>query len=160
LRYARSAQDFHSLFTLSGENEEVLTSVNFDGGGLRVGLDAERHHCRGLLLYGKASLSVVAGEFRATYFQGDNFDQQIVDTSWQASRMLPIVDMELGLGWRSRCGRFRVTGGYNMSRWINTVTTDQWIRSVQENDFVSQPDAMNYDTLSFDGVTIQAECRF
>jgi hypothetical protein len=160
LRYARLAQGFHSLFTLSGEKEEVLTNVNFDGGGLRVGLDAERHHCRGVLLYGKTSLSVVAGEFRATYFQGDNFDREVVDTSWQASRMLPIVDMELGLGWRSRCGRFRLTGGYNLSRWINTVTTDQWIKSVQENDFVSQPDALNYDTLSFDGMTFRAECRF
>jgi hypothetical protein len=74
--------------------------------------------------------------------------------------MLPIVDMELGLGWRSRCGRFRLTGGYNLSRWINTVTTDQWIKSVQENDFVSQPDALNYDTLSFDGMTFRAEWRF
>lgn len=159
-RYAHLSQNFQSLFTLTGENEEVLTGINFDGGGIRLGLDGERHRCNGLLLYGKSSLSLVAGEFRATYFQGDNFDPEIVNTSWMASRVVPIMDLELGVGWRSACGHFRLTGGYNVSYWFNTVTTDQWIKSVQENDFVGQPDGMSYDTTSFDGLTVRAEYRF
>jgi hypothetical protein len=66
----------------------------------------------------------------------------------------------LGVGWQSRCGHFRFTGGYNVSYWFNSVTTDQWIKSVQENDFVGQPDGMSYDTVSFDGVTVRGEYRF
>ena len=159
-RYARLQQDFASLFTLSGENEEVLTDVGFDGGGLRIGLDGERHHCCGFLLYGKSSLSAVAGEFSASYFQADNFDQEIVNTAWKAGRIVPIMDLELGVGWQSRCGHFRLTAGYNVSYWFNTVTTDQWIKSVQQNDFVGQPDGMSYDTITFDGATARAEYRF
>ena len=65
-----------------------------------------------------------------------------------------------GVGWRSSCGHFRLTAGYNATHWFNTVTTDQWIKSVQENDFVGQPDGMSYDMTSFDGLTVRAEYRF
>jgi hypothetical protein len=159
-RYAHLQQDFASLFTLTGENEEVITDVGFDGGGIRFGLDGERHHCCGFLLYGRGSISVVAGEFSATYFQADNFDREIVDTAWKAGRVVPIMDLELGAGWQSPCGHFRLTAGYNVAYWFNTVTTDQWIKSVQENDFVGQPDGMSYDTITFDGLTARAEYRF
>jgi hypothetical protein len=73
---------------------------------------------------------------------------------------MTILDMELGIGWQSPCGRVRVTSGYMISSWFNSVTTDQWIRSVSRNNFVGQRDGMSYDTLMFDGLTVRAEYRF
>ena len=105
-------------------------------------------------------MSLVAGEFSASYFQGTDQDPEIVNTAWKAGRLVPIFDLELGAGWQSPCGHFRVTAGYVVSMWFNTLTTDSWIRSVQQNNFVGQADAISYDTLTFDGFTARAEYRF
>lgn len=161
-RYANLTQDFDAQFSDAGVLDEVVTAVDFDGGGFRLGLDGERHHrSRGLLLYGRTAISLIAGEFRGSYFQGsEGFDPEIVDTAWKAGRVVPIFDLELGAGWQSPCGRFRATAGYTFSMWFNTLTTDSWIRSVHQNNFVGQADAISYDTLTFDGFTARAEYRF
>ncbi len=160
-RYAQLTQDFDSLFTGAGTLDQVATAVDFDGGGIRLGLDGERHHAtHGFLLYGKGALSLVGGEFPHSYFQGSDQDPEIVNTAWKAGRLVPILDLELGTGWQSPCGRFRLTAGYVVSMWFNTLTTDSWIRSVQQNTFVGQADAISYDTLTFDGFNARAEYRF
>jgi hypothetical protein len=160
-RYAQLTQDFASQFTDAGTVDSVATAVDFDGGGIRLGLDGERHHgSRGFLLYGKGALNLIAGEFRASYFQGSDQYPEIVNTAWKAGRIVPILDLELGAGWQSPCGRFRVTTGYVVNMWFNTLTTDSWIRSVGQNNFVGQADAISYDTLTFDGFTARAEYRF
>lgn len=160
-RYAQLTQDFDSQFTYTGTVDDVASAVNFDGGGIRLGLDGERHQgSHGFLLYGKGALNLIAGEFRASYFQGTDQAPEIVDTAWKAGRLVPILDLELGAGWQSPCGRFRVTAGYVVSMWFNTLTTDSWIRSVGQNNFVGQADAISYDTLTFDGLTARAEYRF
>lgn len=160
-RYAQLTQDFDVQFGDTGTRDSVATAVDFDGGGIRVGVDGERHHgAHGFLLYGKGLLSLVAGEFSAFYLQGTDQDHEIVNTAWKAGRLVPILDLELGAGWQSPCGHFRVTAGYLVSMWFNTLTTDSWIRSVQQNNFVGQADAISYDTLTFDGFTARAEYRF
>ncbi len=161
VRYARLTQDFRSQFSQTGTRDEITTGVAFDGGGIRLGLDGERHHAsRGFLLYGKTAMSLVAGEFRAAYFQGSDQDPEIVNTAWKAGRLVPILDLELGAGWQSCNGRLRFTAGYVASMWFNTLTTDSWIRSVQQSTFVGQADAVSQDTLTFDGFVAHAEYRF
>jgi hypothetical protein len=159
-RYAQLNQDFSALFADGGTTDNVTTAVNFDGGGLRFGLDAERHRGCGFLLYGRGAVSLVAGEFRAAYFQGSDVDPEIVNTSWTAGRVVPICDLELGGGWQSECGRWRLTGGYVISTWWNAVTSDSWIRSVQQNNFAGQADAVSSDRVTFDGLTARVEYRF
>ena len=159
-RYANLTQDFAAQFDDTGTLDDVATAVDFDGGGIRLGLDGERHNCRGILLYGRTAMSLVGGEFSGSYFQGTDQDPEIVNTAWKAGRLVPIFDLELGAGWQSPCGHFRVTAGYVVNMWFNTLTTDSWIRSVQQNNFVGQADAISYDTLTFDGFTARAEYRF
>lgn len=160
-RFAELNQDFWATYGGTGTQDTVVTDVEFDGGGLRFGLDGERHHaCNGFLVYGRGLASFVAGEFRTAYQYGNDVDPVIANTSWKAGRVMSIVDLELGAGWQSRCGHFRVTAGYLVNFWFNAVTTDQWIRSVQNNNFVGQRDGMSYDCLIFDGLTARAEYRF
>jgi hypothetical protein len=159
-RYARLEEDFEAHFNRSGDVKHLYTDVDFDGVGIRMGLDGERHHCCGLMVYGKSAMSFVAGEFRADYDHHNNNDPMRVLTSWKAGRIVPIMDLELGVGWQSRCGHCRCTVGYQVSYWFNTVTTDQWIDQVNQNNFNGQPDGMSYDTLTFDGLTARLEYRF
>lgn len=159
-RYANLNQQYASVYGGTGNPATAQSEVRFDGGGIRFGLDGERHHAySGLLLYGRGLVSMVAGQFRTSYEYNDQVGNT-VDTGWKADRIMTILDLELGGGWQSNCGHLRVTCGYMIGSWFNAVTTDQWIRAVSRGNFVGQPDSMSYDTLMFDGLTVRAELRF
>ncbi len=151
-RYACLEQDLQTTFTEIG-TEYINTNIDFDGGGIRLGLEGERYAlCSGWLVYGRATASFVAGDFRASYFQGNSFDPEIVNTTWKAGRLVSILDLELGIGWSTPGGRLRLTGGYMVNSWFNTVTTADFIGAVQRNDFTDLD-----DTLTFDGLVVRAE---
>lgn len=154
-RYSRLEQQFNAMFVDNG-TEEVSTEIDFDGAGLRLGLEAERQSCRTRLrIYTRSSASFLAGRFRARYFQGQSFDPSVVDTNWEAGRVVPVLDLELGAGWSSPGGRLRLSGGYMVSAWFNTVKTEEFIHAVQQNHFLDLG-----DTLTFDGLRASAEWRF
>jgi len=155
LRYAHLDQDFYNLSSVLG-SQWIDTGIRFDGGGIRLGLEGERHAPdSGLMVYGKAAASFVAGDFRAAYLQGTEFDPDVVNTSWKAGRIVTMLDLELGVGWTSPCDRWRLTTGYTVSSWIDAVKTNEWIDAVQNNNFVGLG-----DKLTFDGLVLRAEVRF
>ncbi len=155
-RFANLEQDLQVDYALTGTTETVVTDLDFNGAGIRLGLDGERHSGHhGLLCYGKAFVSFVGGEFQADYDHYSTADPSIVDTAWRAGRVVTMLDLEMGVGWQSPCGHYRLTTGYVFSTWLNTVNTDSWIESVRTNNFVGLEDRM-----SFDGLTARAEYRF
>ncbi len=155
VRYARLDQNFDSRFVDSSV-EEVFSDIGFDGAGIRFGLEAEKHSCcTGLMIYGKAIASFVAGDFQASYTQRRSTDGIVADTAWQAGRVVSIADLELGTGWVSCNGCVRLTAGYTFSKWFNTVTVDEYIGGVQNNAYVGLGDKM-----TFDGLVARAELRF
>jgi len=154
-RYATSEHQFSSQFAVNGR-ETVLTNIQFDGAGLRVGLEGERHARKGgWMVYGKGAASFTAGEFRAFYGQGQAFDASVVATRWKAGRIVSMLDLELGAGWTSPNGCLRLTAGYMVSAWYNVVMTDEFIHAVQTNNFIDLG-----DTITFDGLVVRAEYRF
>jgi hypothetical protein len=157
-RYASLRQDFTGIFTGTGTTDTLVTDVSFDGVGFRFGLDGMRFaYSSGFLVYGKTSVSFLAGEFRGRYTQGSDVDPIIVDTSWEAGRIVTIFDLELGVGWQSVNGRWRFTTGYMMSSWHNVIPTNQWIQNVQTNSFDATSDN---DVITFDGLTARLEYRW
>ena len=158
LRYARLNQDFSALLTNTGTEDTLQTRVTFEGVGLRLGLDGERHFaCCGMFLYGKTVANMVVGDFRARYTQGSDVDPIIVDTTWKAGRLVTVLDLELGAGWQSECGHWRLSTGYLISAWYNAIPTDQWIAAVQQNNFVNLG---HEDMMTFDGLTARVEYRW
>lgn len=159
LRYGKLEHNLEAIYTdnLSQPEISVDTDIDFDGVGLKLGLEWERYHaCKPIYVYAKGFTSILAGEYDATYTQvGNQLTTTQVDTGWKAGRLTPTLDFELGAGWVSSCGKYRITAGYMYSAWFNTVTTEEWIRSVQTNNF----DDMG-DTLTFDGFVARAEARF
>jgi len=155
-RYAGMGQDFEAQFIAATNDETVTTDIQFDGGGIRVGLDTEFYSCnRTCFVYATSAASFVAGEFTATYAQDDFQGGRLVYTDWQAGRLVTMLDLEIGLGWSSPQGCCRVSGGYMVSGWLNTVNTDDWIKAVQSDNFVGPNDKM-----TFDGLVARAELRF
>lgn len=155
VKYVHLEQDFAAQFDVLG-TELVNTRINFDGGGIRLGLEGERRaRNMGFLVYGRAAANFVAGEFHADYLQRDGSRGVVVDTGLTESRVITILDLELGIGWASPGNGFRITGGYMVSGWFNTLQTDEWVHGVQNNHFGDLS-----DTLTFDGFTARAELRF
>jgi hypothetical protein len=155
LRYAEMEQDFWAVFRNTG-TETVETDIDFYGAGLRVGFEGERYsRGRRLFAYGKTAASLMVGEFRADYSQSQSFDPSVVDTNWKAGRIMPILDLEVGAGWQSSCGTWRLSAGYLFSGWFNTVKTDEYIQSVRKNNYTGLG-----DTMTFDGLVARVEGRF
>jgi len=155
-RYAGSQQDFIADFSEPTNREVVTTNIHFDGGGIRVGLDTEFYSAnRCWVVYGRGMASFVAGEFRAIYTYDDLYGQQSVYTDWQAGRVVTMLDLEVGAGWTSPNGYWRLTGGYMVSGWFNALNADEFINAVQTNEFAGLS-----DTMTFDGAVARAELRF
>ena len=158
-RYAGLQQDFLTQFANTTTREDVGSQIDFEGGGIRVGLDAERRACgSGWMIYGHGAASFVGGVFHADYYQRDNFLGTVVNTGWREDRIISILDLELGVGWISSCGRFRVTGGYMINAWLNTLGTEDFIRAVQNNTSSRSTDLTN--AMTFDGLVTRIEYRF
>jgi hypothetical protein len=154
-RYANLDQGFDAEFIKNG-TESIWTDIDFEGGGLRLGLETQRYSCRNQLhVYANGYASFLAGRFRAHYFQGQSFDPNVVDTEWEAGRIVPVIDLEAGVGWTSMSGKWRLNAGYMVSAWFNTVITQDYINAIQTNNFLDLS-----DTMWFDGLQARVSYRF
>ncbi len=131
----------------------TTSNIDFDGLGIRFGLEAERqiHPDHAFRLYGKASGSLLSGEFENTYVQTNLVGTQAT-TNWSDDRVVPVLDCELGVNWTNQSGNLRFAAGWMVQAWFNTVSTNDWIGSVQANNF-----AGSSDTLTFSGVVARME---
>ncbi len=155
-RYGTLEQGFQSIFTNATDTEIVASDVDFDGGGIRFGLEGERRaKCSGWRIYAKGNASFLGGEFSGTYAQSDAFAGNVVTAGWTDDRIVSILDAEIGVGYDCCNGCLRFSAGYLVSAWSNVVTTDDFIGSVQINDSSDVS-----DTLTFDGLTSRVEYRF
>jgi hypothetical protein len=160
VQYAMLDQTFRADYVVDANNSTTVNSnINFDGIGMRLGLQGERFFpASGLFVYGTGITSVLFGEFDATYRQ-DELEAGVSElegiTSWNAGRVVPVVDLELGGGWLGVNRHLRLSAGYRVSAWFNVVKTEDWIWAVQNSDF------RNLDgTLTFDGLVARAEWLF
>lgn len=157
-RYAHLWQGFDSTFSNATLTETVDTRLRFDGGGIRLGLDGERRFgCSGFSIYGSGTASLLGGTFRGGFVEQQTPGSQtpLVLTGWKDDRAVPILDLELGVGWMSEGGGVRLKAGYMFSGWFNTPTTGAFIHSVQ----AGQAGKLN-DTLTFDGLNARVEFVF
>ena len=151
-RYAHLTQLFRESQPIGPGQTSVGTNINFDGAGSRVGLLGQRKAAnRGFMIYGQGFADILVGNFRSNYQQINNFQQTQVWTNWKDFRPVPILEFELGGGWQTANGRFRVSGGYYFASWFNTVSTSNYIQAVQTNNYVNIGNAITFDGLVLRG---------
>lgn len=162
IRYAELDQSFGAVFPFAPPDGTtfIATELDFEGGGMRIGLDGERFLWPrlGVSVYGKGSAGALGGEFSGNYVQFNQFNGIESLVLWDDERLVPMADLELGLRWSSPRERLKLSAGYYMGIWSNVVTTAEWINGVQAYNFVDiSNDAQ--DTLRFDGLVARAEVR-
>jgi len=157
-RYAHLDQDFASRFQILGETA-VDTSIEFNGGGPGVGLEGDWRTRCGLFAYGRGMVHLLLGHFDARYEQRNTFVPQQALVLTSEDRVVPQVDLEAGVGWMSPNRRIRLSGGFYLNGWYNTITTSSLIQGVRASNFTTNGD--NYrDQLFFNGLTTRLEFRF
>ncbi len=158
-RYGKLQQQFSQTNNFAQPTGVVraVTNINFEGVGLRAGLDGNRRLGDSLLaLYGRTSINVLFGEVNSNYTQVDTTTTVVQAHSiWRDRRAVPILDYEIGLQWTSRNGHWRASTGYYTAFWFNTVSTGQYVQAVQNANFVNLG-----QTLSFNGLVSRVEYRF
>lgn len=154
-RYAHMEQEIDAIYQPVGTVDAVTSDIDFDGAGLRLGLDAEHHVKHGLYGYGRVNASFLAGEFDASYL--NTRDGAYVSSSdFNAARLVTILDLEVGAGWQAS-QNCRLSVGYLVSGWFNSITSADWIDGVRDNEnhFADMSQA-----ITFDGFNARAEIRF
>jgi len=154
VRYAGFEQQLLAQTPING-NRWVSTDIDFHGVGLKLGLEGERTVRNRGFIYSKLHGSLLAGKHSATFDERDAFDASVVDTEWEAERIVSVIDFEVGVGWTSKCDNWKFNLGYIYSAWHGMVKTDEWITGVQTNNFDNLRDVM-----TFDGLTAKIEGRF
>jgi len=155
-RYGRLEQNFQQGIDYGQSSQvEVATDIDFDGVGLRLGLDGEqRAGCSPLSFYGKTFIDVLFGEFSSEYRQTVGSTPSVDGwVQWDDDRTVPVLELELGCAWTE--GNWRLTAGYYAGFWFNAVTTPELISAVQSNHYVDVD-----ETLTFHGLVTRLECRF
>ena len=158
-RYGRITQDLSAEYQEVLGSETVRSRINFDGIGPRAGFEGEYKVRGGLFGYGKGVLDLLAGRFGGSFVQRDVFGGLIAETEINEKRLVPVTEFELGAGWASPKGRIRVSGGYSVNAWFNTLTTPALIRGIQANDFTTNGNNFR-DTMTFDGLVGRIEFRY
>lgn len=158
VRYGNLEQNFAQLGAFAQPTGDILTitDIDFNGLGLRAGLDARRRMCGGWSTFGKLFVSALAGDVHTTF---ENFnvttDTTLAAVDWSDNRLVPMMEYEVGLAWTSAGDRWRVSAGYYTLIWFNLVTTPEYVQAVQNDSFVDLG-----DSVTFDGLTVKIERRF
>jgi hypothetical protein len=146
-RYAHLGQNFSANEPITPGTTYVDSRITYDGGGPRFGLDGERRVRNGFMIYGRTGASFLAGSFRSSYNQYNTFFLNQAHVNWSDERIVPILEAELGAGWATFDGRMRISGGYYVGSWFNTVATQGWIQAVQTNNFTNASQSIVFDGL-------------
>ncbi|MGI9429905.1 MAG: Lpg1974 family pore-forming outer membrane protein, partial [Bythopirellula sp.] len=160
IRYGRLEQDFSQTGVFGGSQGGAInttTGIDYDGVGLRLGLDGERLLGQSRFsVYGKSSYSALFGEFHGNYrMRNATSVTDLAIVRWQDDRIAPMLEYELGLAWTSCNGNWRAAIGYTVIHWFNLVSTPEFVDAVQADNYVNLG-----DTLTFDGLTSTVEWRF
>lgn len=153
-RYAHLSQDLVATYQILGTTT-VDMDTDFHGIGPRLGIDADSVSSSGFLVYGNAHANFLVGVFESDYRQNNVFAGAQSFTSYEDSRFITQLELELGVGWQSCCGKYRITAGYYMAGWFNAVTVPALVRGVQRRQLEDLD-----DTIGFNGLTVRAMIQF
>ncbi len=142
------------MFNVTYDRDLVHTAQDLRGAGIRGGVGGSTK-IHGVKLFGSAGLSILSTEIETMYRQTNNLDGVVVDYRQDIDRVLPVLDLEVGLGFDlgKHCS---ISFGYLYSIWFNVVTPEQTIEAVQAGDFTGDVE----DNLTFDGFFTRFEASW
>lgn len=153
IRFAEVNWDRQS--TLQSTNGTESASMNFEGGGARVGLEGTRYLGRQqrFAVFAKSDMSLLLGTVRLEQITGVGTTPGIT-TRFSSTQLIPVLDIEAG-GTFFVTDRLTVSAGYLFSAWVDLGMRDTF-------DMFNGTGPMFDDAniLGFDGYFTRAEFAF
>lgn len=159
-RYGYLEQNFSTRGLYAGApGGSILsgTDIDFKGLGLRVGTETEQKLGNSRWsVYGTAAASSLFGQVDADYIMYNaSTVTDLAIVRWRDDRVVPMLEYEVGLAWTNDNGCLRLSVGYTVTHWFNTVTTPEFIDAVQADNYTDLG-----DTLTFGGLASKVEWRY
>ncbi len=153
-RYANLDQRLTATYQGGDVAKDVVTrQLDFEGGGLRAGAESQWKLLDHLGLYLRGSASMLTGQFTARASEIANDEFVIVDVTERYTRVVPIMDLGLGLSFQK--GNFRISGGYEFITWFNMVEFSDFVDDAHPGKRIR-----SVGNLGFDGIVFRAEWSF
>lgn len=168
LRYAKIDQTFDASYIQHVTSDDdriadVHMGNKFKGFGPRIGLDMDWNIGQGFNLFSSVTGSLLAGDFKLTAQEIDSntggtpyAQYDIVETD--KHRMIPVVEMRVGLGYIYPINEdmlFATSLGYEWQNWSNMTSNRQF-----SDDVDAQLSGKETNDLSFDGFFFRSELKF
>jgi hypothetical protein len=133
---------------------DTETSIDFDGAGIKVGVDGDHQFGHGCGIYGRLTAAALTGRFRSHYTMfNETTDQMLAQADWEDDRVIGQIEYEVGASLTSMNNHWRVAAGYMFSYWTNAVTTPDFIDAVQADNYTNVG-----NTIGFNGLVGRVEC--
>lgn len=135
LRWANIDQNFNVRYDGRDFDDAVVdNTLTMNGFGFRLGMDGYWHLGRGWSLFGRASGSVMYGNFRSrlleTNFAGAD---TIVNVRDNYSQAVPVLETALGGAWQYE--GFQFAAGYELNNWFNLGDRSMFPDNVHEGAY-------------------------
>jgi hypothetical protein len=155
LRFADIGQNFSVLYNGADANRDIVGSrVNFNGGGLRAGGQADWKVLDHVSVYGRGAGSLMVGDFDVTQTEFNNNGTTPLTNVRESFRKITPV-LELGVGVSYHTDHFRVSLGYEATNWFNLVDTPSFVNDVHQGKY-----QRNISDLGVDGLAVKAEVTY
>jgi hypothetical protein len=156
--WSRSYTAFDQADAFVGEG---ISSMEFDGAGLKVGLEGRRYFFKNgwLSTYMKGDLSLLVGDVEietVRTIEGGSVPDDVIEQSIDARNMIPVTELEAGVTGQVSCNA-RVSAGYLLSAWHDLGYRDEF-ETANQNVFPLRYDDANI--LGFDGLFLKAELAY
>jgi hypothetical protein len=154
-RFAHIDQNVSVLYDGADANmDQVGSRLKFDGGGPRLGGEADWKFLEHFSLYGRAAGSLMIGDFRSQQTEVNNGGATVLtNVSESFRKVVPVLEMGFGVGYERE--HLRLSVGYEIIDWFGLVDTPAFINDVHQGKYTR-----NLSDLSLEGVAVRAEVRY
>jgi hypothetical protein len=109
---------------------------------------------KGLGVYARGGASLLTGSFRSTLTETtQNGAISIVNVTDRFHKLVPVVEMGLGVNWRYR--NFRVSAGYELVNWFGVVDGPDFVDDSSQGKL-----SHRVGDLGLEGLVLRAELAF
>jgi hypothetical protein len=159
IRYAEAdwRRRWTSFNDVGAEIGGVVSAMDFDGVGIKTGLEGRRYFFETgwLSVYGKGDISLLWGELDFDLQQRDELDLPTqVLVSNEVRQIIPVTELEAGLTAQVTCNS-RISGGYLLSAWHDLGFRDDFV-----NDITFPIVYDDANILGFHGWFVRAEIAY
>jgi hypothetical protein len=138
---------------LTASSAQVSSPIDFDGGGVRVGVDGSWTVGRGFSLFSRAFGSLMIGDFRTNLLETNGAGAFVItDVTEHYWKVVPVLELAVGAGWENNW--LRVRAGYELTNWFGLVDSPDIV-----HDFSNKLSHRTSD-LSLDGLMVSLQVMY